>query len=52
MLQSKKKITIRLAAYILENKSGFIKQNTLTERSSFMDCADYIFKKKKTFICL
>ena len=34
---------ISLAAYILENKACFIKENTLIDCSSFMSCTEYIF---------
>jgi hypothetical protein len=40
----RKEITIPLAAYILENKPCFIKENTLIDCSSFMNCTEYIFK--------
>lgn len=39
----RKEIMIPLAAYILENKSCFIKENTLIDCSSFMNCTEYIF---------
>jgi len=39
----RKEIMISLAAYILENKACFIKENTLIDCSSFMSCTEYIF---------
>jgi hypothetical protein len=37
-----KKKKILLAAYILENKPGVIKQNTLAELGIFKNCTEYI----------